>query len=262
MNGKFAITKGGGDLVYSWADSTIGEVVAQEAQFILGCDEMDMQSNAISVVVQLSGSEKQLTPALCSRLDEVHGADGVDSNLNEVLCTLSAIRKTAVLLDNHGAVQGATPSFCSFQPYPFIIRNSVLHILKTVRGSTKAVPVLEGFKLGVNSIRASCSHRFDGAVGRLLEANNESRWRYVLIIKSVSSQEPLDTNTIRTLFDLTRAEARAVEAIYNGLSIKILAQREGLSLGTIRSQVKSSFSKMGVRRQVDLLRKLQSIADA
>jgi DNA-binding CsgD family transcriptional regulator len=56
------------------------------------------------------------------------------------------------------------------------------------------------------------------------------------------------------LFDLTAAEARIARGIADGGTIAILAAQQGVSLETIRSQLKAIFAKTGVTRQVDLAR--------
>lgn len=56
------------------------------------------------------------------------------------------------------------------------------------------------------------------------------------------------------LFGLTRAEARVAMSISNGLSIAETAQAQSISRNTIRSHMRSIYSKMGVARQADLVR--------
>jgi DNA-binding CsgD family transcriptional regulator len=53
---------------------------------------------------------------------------------------------------------------------------------------------------------------------------------------------------------LTQAEEKLVHALADGLSVKHYAAIHGRSENTIRSQLKSAMAKLGVRRQVELVR--------
>lgn len=58
---------------------------------------------------------------------------------------------------------------------------------------------------------------------------------------------------LRVLFDLSPAEARIASQLTDGRSIEQIALSSGLSLNTIRTQLKSVFSKTGVQRQAELV---------
>ena len=59
---------------------------------------------------------------------------------------------------------------------------------------------------------------------------------------------------IQKLFGLTEAESRLAVAIASGETPKELADRTERSLETVRTQLKFVFRKLGVRRQIDLVR--------
>jgi len=59
---------------------------------------------------------------------------------------------------------------------------------------------------------------------------------------------------VQKLFNLTEAESRLAVAIASGEAPKQLAERTGRSLETVRTQLKFVFRKLGVRRQIDLVR--------
>lgn len=54
-------------------------------------------------------------------------------------------------------------------------------------------------------------------------------------------------------YHLTPAETRLARGLVEGLSIKDLAERHGISVHTVRSQLRAIFEKTGVRRQAELV---------
>jgi len=72
----------------------------------------------------------------------------------------------------------------------------------------------------------------------------------------VDPEQPRVTviNALIELFGLTPAEAKVALSLSNGLSIKETASLSMTSAHTVRSQVRSIFSKMGINRQSQLIR--------
>jgi DNA-binding CsgD family transcriptional regulator len=64
---------------------------------------------------------------------------------------------------------------------------------------------------------------------------------------------------LRELFNLTAAEARVAAAIAEGHSPAEIADRHDIAVLTVRGQLKSVYSKMGVRRQAELSRMLTKL---
>jgi DNA-binding CsgD family transcriptional regulator len=56
-----------------------------------------------------------------------------------------------------------------------------------------------------------------------------------------------------SLFGFTRAECRLAELLTSGYSLKDAAEQRGVTYETVRSQVKSIFSKTGAQRQSELM---------
>jgi DNA-binding CsgD family transcriptional regulator len=67
------------------------------------------------------------------------------------------------------------------------------------------------------------------------------------------------SDLLRLLFDLTPAESRIARLLSEGLTLARVAQTTGTSRMTVRSQLRSVFTKMGVSRQAELVRLLLSI---
>jgi DNA-binding CsgD family transcriptional regulator len=59
---------------------------------------------------------------------------------------------------------------------------------------------------------------------------------------------------IQRTFDLTPAETEVTICLMEGQSLQEIADRRGVRVSTIRSQIKSVLSKTGVSRQIDLVR--------
>jgi DNA-binding CsgD family transcriptional regulator/PAS domain-containing protein len=75
-----------------------------------------------------------------------------------------------------------------------------------------------------------------------------------VFISDPASVAPPLAGMLRIFYRLTPAEARLAEALVNGLSPQEYAERHGLSIHTVRSQLKAAAAKVGVSRQADLVR--------
>jgi DNA-binding CsgD family transcriptional regulator len=82
----------------------------------------------------------------------------------------------------------------------------------------------------------------------------------IVIITPVCSAQVVSESVVQGLFDLTAAEARIASRIAGGETISEIAFGTNTSEGTIRSQLKSVFGKIGVSRQADLVGLLGSIS--
>lgn len=64
---------------------------------------------------------------------------------------------------------------------------------------------------------------------------------------------------LRHLYGLTPAEAELASALADGLSVAELAQARGVSVHTVRAQLKSVLHKLGVRRQAEVVQIIGSL---
>lgn len=78
----------------------------------------------------------------------------------------------------------------------------------------------------------------------------------VAFVKDPLRQQRLTPDSLRVVFGLTPAESRVALLLGDGLSPRKIAEMIGVSEHTVRSQIKSVFSKTGVRRQAELVRLL------
>lgn len=68
----------------------------------------------------------------------------------------------------------------------------------------------------------------------------------------------LPAEALRSLYDMTPTEASVAMGLVNGLSTMQISEQHGVSVETIRSQLKSIYLKMGVNKQQDVIRTLLS----
>lgn len=88
---------------------------------------------------------------------------------------------------------------------------------------------------------------------------NNGALPYALVyLKDAQAASMIAPKEVQTLFALTPAEANIAVALADGLTLSEYAELKGISIGTARIQLKSVFSKMGINRQAELVRKLYS----
>ena len=79
-----------------------------------------------------------------------------------------------------------------------------------------------------------------------------------LYISDPDSPLNIPAETLRALYEMTQAESNVAIALTNGLSPGQIAENNGTSVDTVRSQLKAIYSKMGVSKQQDVIRTLLS----
>lgn len=79
-----------------------------------------------------------------------------------------------------------------------------------------------------------------------------------VFLSDPESQPGSDVDALQQLYRLTPAEARMAAALVRGLSIEESAEQFGVSIHTVRTQVKSILAKTETRRQSELVRLLMS----
>ena len=120
-------------------------------------------------------------------------------------------------------------------------------------------PVVRSFPVGPGSVEPIVVH--------LIPATMSARELFnggfgVLAVTPITVPEALDTALIQGLFDLTPAEARVAGGIVAGMTIKEMATFHAVGIETVRSQMKSVLSKIGVRRQSEAATKLAVLGRA
>jgi DNA-binding CsgD family transcriptional regulator len=82
----------------------------------------------------------------------------------------------------------------------------------------------------------------------------------VLVLMPVAIPQAPPVELVRSLFDLTPAEARVARGLTSGESLEAIASRGGVSLNTVRTQLGSVLQKTGCHRQAEVVALLGGIA--
>jgi DNA-binding CsgD family transcriptional regulator len=84
-------------------------------------------------------------------------------------------------------------------------------------------------------------------------ANTLADCKAIAILVEVGARTRLPEKTLRSVFDLTDAEARLAVRLGSGQALEDIANELGLTKETVRSHLKSIFSKTSTHRQGDLV---------
>ena len=81
---------------------------------------------------------------------------------------------------------------------------------------------------------------------------------FIITVASVSNAKGDLSKLLSMLYDLTSAETRIVKHLCLGESLHVVAEKYNLSINTVRTQLKSVFSKTGTSRQSELISKFSN----
>lgn len=89
------------------------------------------------------------------------------------------------------------------------------------------------------------------------EAEDEaSSERVLVLVATPETPVEVGTETLMSLYQLTRAEAKLVASLVRDRSLNAIAEDFGISKHTIRNQLKSVYEKTGTHRQAELVRQV------
>ena len=80
------------------------------------------------------------------------------------------------------------------------------------------------------------------------------------IILAAPVAKIVNRNLLIKAFGLTSAEAQVAALIHEGWNRVSVAKRRGASINTVRAQMKTIFKKLGVRSQLQLVKKISEWA--
>lgn len=86
-----------------------------------------------------------------------------------------------------------------------------------------------------------------------------SAFHVILVVSDTDAQRSHSAATLRTVFNLTAAEARLATAMGNGRDVEAYAGSVGVSKETVRNQLKSIFLKTNTGRQAELVALLATL---
>ena len=82
----------------------------------------------------------------------------------------------------------------------------------------------------------------------------------VLVLTPVTLPQAPPVELVQSLFDLTPAEARVARSLSAGETVEKIASVGGVSLNTVRSQLRCVLEKTGCHRQAEVVALLSGIA--
>lgn len=145
-----------------------------------------------------------------------------------------------------------------------LIQDADRHLVATSVEANRALQQhLSWALLGATTDRpaASCrSLRVQGAGGTLhLGVAPLPTWppeaaAVTVFVSDPDAALPTLPDVLTQTYRLTPAEAQLTAALAQGLTLVEIARQRGLSMNTVRTQLKSASAKVGVRRQADLVR--------
>ncbi|QAY76311.1 helix-turn-helix transcriptional regulator [Sphingosinicella sp. BN140058] len=80
--------------------------------------------------------------------------------------------------------------------------------------------------------------------------------RYLLTIRGGGCEEPMIADVLREAFRLTASEVEVAMMLGEGRSRSAIAEHRGVSVDTIKFQLKAIFAKLGVKRETELVAKM------
>ncbi|MCB1775409.1 MAG: helix-turn-helix transcriptional regulator [Gammaproteobacteria bacterium] len=86
-----------------------------------------------------------------------------------------------------------------------------------------------------------------------------SHARALLFISAPERSRPLDSQLLANLFSITSAEARIARDLMRGLDIKSIAEHNGVTQNTVKTQVRQLMRKTNTRRQAELVQLLLNL---
>jgi DNA-binding CsgD family transcriptional regulator len=78
----------------------------------------------------------------------------------------------------------------------------------------------------------------------------------VILLEDPAASIPVAVAEFCRMHGLSRAEARVVAGLVRGLSLAEIADESGVSLATVKTQLRRVFERSGLRRQIDVVRQV------
>jgi DNA-binding CsgD family transcriptional regulator len=178
---------------------------------------------------------------------------------------LQAIGAAACILSSHGVLKVANQRFETELGHLFYDFEARL-TLADRRADEQLVRAVARVRNGVD---AGCSIvvRCGGGPARVLHivpVIGQAMDLFInasvlLVLTNPSTPTHFSTELIQQLFDLTPAEAKLTSLVgTRSATLQQIATDNGLSINTVKSQIKSVFEKTGTERQADLVRLLMT----
>jgi DNA-binding CsgD family transcriptional regulator len=192
---------------------------------------------------------------------------------------LCALLEPALLIDLRGGVHAANPAADRMLASGDLLGQrhgrlivlefaSHLRLVRTLRRLSEAAQLADG---AASSARATVRLAMPARGMQVALSLCTLPWSaaggwwpaFVLVrVHDPAQRTEVDRELLCGLYGLTPAEARVAALLVEGHAPKQIAQRSGVTLGTVRAQLKAAFVKTGTCRQADLVRQITSLPRA
>lgn len=185
------------------------------------------------------------------------------------VATLELIGLPAAVLSHAGQAVTMNDLFAAMVPGRFQDRRARLMAVDTqvdtVLNNALASIAELGFPAPVGSIALPAAGTFSPAALHLVPIKGLahdlfSRGGTIAIVTSLGQINQPPEELVQALFDLTPTEARLVNAVAGGNTLKEISLSENKAETTTRQQLKQAMAKLGVSRQLDIANLLNSIS--
>jgi DNA-binding CsgD family transcriptional regulator len=142
-------------------------------------------------------------------------------------------------------------------------------LLKDIRADQLLQETVASLRDGTSaSVRSFAVRDVDGAAAfvahviplRRTARDIISRGEAALVLSPVTLPQAPPVELVQSLFDLTPAEARVARGLAAGGTAEEIASKGGVSLNTIRTQVRGVLEKTGCRRQAEIVALLGGVS--
>ncbi len=182
--------------------------------------------------------------------------------------TLSLIGLPALVFDNQGKVLAANHLIEALTNHirwraqdRISLKNSSANALFQQAITTLAIESVAPVRsFAVRSVDASAAMVAHVIPIRRTARDIFVRCAGVLVMTPVTLPQAPPVELVQSLFDLTPAEARVARSLSAGETVDEIASTGGVSLNTIRTQVRGVLEKTGCRRQAEVVALLGGIA--
>ncbi len=196
--------------------------------------------------------------------------------------------KLSEQINNSQQAQGVTQNIADLLPIPALVVDDCLRV-KSVNASFELISekehrllrISEGklisnsetllFKLGkqINTLKQTTFDDFYtlrvqsseprkpmSLLIKKMDSVSHPSELFLILVASTPSKRHLSETMLTQFYDLTAAEQKLAIGIAGGESLTEIAKQNKVSIHTVRTQLKMVFSKVGVKRQSDLVRTL------
>ena len=173
---------------------------------------------------------------------------------------MAALGLPSLLLSRHGELVGGNDAAAAGGP-AFVTSAQGQFALADRSASRALAEALEGLRAGNLGASASFPVRNEAGVAtwvaHLLPIRRSAgdvfgRSFALLYFSPLAADRPPGNALLRSLFDLTPAEARIAQGLAAGQDVESLAAEGGVAISTVRSQLRQVLNKTGCTRQADV----------